>query len=131
MKYTLNKTNYHSFDVIETNKLPGRSYFIPYPSRRDADGVTMKEKRYKSSKVQCLNGSWDFRFYPVPRELPEILDTDNTTFDKLDVPSCWQFRGMTSLSISMFAINSPSNRPAFPQRKRQAGCFRGWEPTRK
>lgn len=123
MKYTLNKTNYHSFDVIETNKLPGRSYFIPYPSRRDADGVTMKEKRYKSSKVQCLNGSWDFRFYPVPRELPEILDTDNTTFDKLDVPSCWQFRGYDKPFYLNVRYQFPFKPPRIPTTEKAGRVF--------
>ncbi len=93
MRYELNKTNYHTFETIEVNKLPPRSYFIPYPDRAGADAVAPKEKRYGSPKVVCLNGTWDFKFYPVPAELPDELDTDQTEFDKLDVPSCWQFRG--------------------------------------
>ena len=43
--------------------------------------------------MQCLSGNWDFKFYPLPRELPDVLDTDALAFDTLDVPSCWQFRG--------------------------------------
>ena len=68
MKYTLNKTNYCTFETFEVNKLPGRSYFIPYPSRAEADAVSAKEKRYASEKVLCLNGTWDFKFYPRPKE---------------------------------------------------------------
>ena len=30
MLYQLNKTNYCDFAVYEQNKMPGRSYFIPY-----------------------------------------------------------------------------------------------------
>ena len=93
MKYYLDKSNYSDFDTIEKNKLPGRSYFIPYPSREGADRVSLKDKRYQSEKVKCLNGDWDFRFYPRPAELPDVLDTDNVKFDTIDVPSCWQFRG--------------------------------------
>ena len=93
MKIRLNQRNYHDFSVYEANKLPGRSYFIPYPSRGEADKVSPKEKRYRSPKVQCLNGDWDFRFYPVPSQLPDTLDTDQVKFDSIDVPSCWQFRG--------------------------------------
>ena len=39
MRYTLNRTNYHDFSVYEVNKLPGRSYFIPYPDRAGCDGA--------------------------------------------------------------------------------------------
>ena len=76
MKITLNQSNYHDFSVYEVNKLPGRSYFIPYPARAEADKVSPKEKRYRSSKVLCLNGDWDFKFYPIPSDLPEDFDTD-------------------------------------------------------
>ena len=93
MKYLLNQSNYCTFSVFEHNKLPGRSYFIPYPSRAEADAAGPLEKRYRSSKVICLNGDWDFKFYPDPREVPTTLDTDAVVFDRIDVPSCWQFRG--------------------------------------
>ena len=73
MKYRLNKTNYHDFSVMEVNKLPGRSYLIPYPDREQADAVSLKEKRYQSPKVKCLNGEWDFKFYPDPKGLPDVL----------------------------------------------------------
>ena len=33
MKYRLNTTNYHDFATFAVNKLPARSYFIPYPGR--------------------------------------------------------------------------------------------------
>ncbi len=93
MKYKLNTTNYHTFPVFEVNKLPPRSYFIPYPNRIGADTVSLKEKRYASSKVLCLNGQWDFKFYPRPAELPNLLNTDQVHFDRINVPSCWQFWG--------------------------------------
>lgn len=89
MRYFLNKQNYCNFDLYEEHKLPGRSYFIPYPNRNLADSVSPLQKRYASSKVQCLNGIWDFKFYPIPGEMPDILDTDRVEFDKLEVPSCW------------------------------------------
>lgn len=93
MKYKINQTNYSTFELFEVNKLPARSYFIPYPSKESADAVSFREKRYKSPKVCCLNGDWDFKFFPQPAKLPEIFDTDSIDFDRLDVPSCWQFRG--------------------------------------
>jgi len=93
MQYSLNRDNYHRFDVLARGKLPPRSYFIPFAAKEQADSVTLKEKRYASTKVRCLSGDWDFKFYPRPAELPQVLDTEEVSFDTIDVPSCWQFRG--------------------------------------
>ena len=94
MKYQINKTNYCTFDVLAVNRLPARSYFIPYPDRETADAVSSPlKKRYSSEKVRCLNGDWDFRFYPRPAELPEELDTEKIDFEKMPVPGCWQMHG--------------------------------------
>lgn len=114
MKYTINKTNYHDFAAYELNKLPARSYFIPYPERAQADAVTPKQKRYQSGKVQCLNGEWDFKFYPLPKELPDTLDTDSVKWDKLDVPSCWQFRGYDKPFYVNIRYQFPFKPPVIP-----------------
>lgn len=91
--YQINKENYHRFDVLALGKLPERSYFIPFSTRDKADAVSLMEKRYRSDKVTCLNGQWDFCFYPIPKELADVLDTELLAFDTIDVPTCWQFRG--------------------------------------
>ena len=93
MKYRLDLNNYRDHSVISRDRLPARSYFIPYPDRAGAEAVPSVRMRYESPLVTCLNGEWDFRFYPVPGEVPEVLDTDETDWAVLDVPSCWQFRG--------------------------------------
>ena len=114
MQYQLNTDNYCSFQVFEVNKLPGRTYFIPYPDRERADAVSMKEKRYQSEKVICLNGEWDFRFYPLPAQVPEVLDTDQVDFAKIDVPSCWQFRGYDRPFYTNIRYQFPYNPPHIP-----------------
>jgi len=92
MRYQIDRENYHRFDIIERNKLPARSYFIPFSKKALADGADILTKRYISDKVVCLNGNWDFQFYPQPKQVPAVLDTDLVEFDTIDVPSCWQFR---------------------------------------
>lgn len=114
MKYRVDNYNYHDFDTFEVNKLPPRSYFIPYPDRASADSVSLAEKRYRSPKVICLNGDWDFKFYPRPAELPELLDTDKITFDKIDVPSCWQFRGYDKPFYLNARYQFPYDPPTIP-----------------
>ncbi len=93
MKYQINQENYHRFDIIERNKLPPRAYFIPFGSQTEEAASELLHRRSQSSKVQLLSGPWDFRFYPLPDQVPAVLDTDATAFDTIDVPSCWQFRG--------------------------------------
>ncbi|MCQ2413030.1 MAG: hypothetical protein MJ057_08780 [Sphaerochaetaceae bacterium] len=94
MRYSLQSQYYSDFNTIEVNRLTPRSYFIPYPSREAQKDIALTQKRYGSQMVQCLNGSWDFRFYADPKQLPLELDTDKVDFRKLDVPSCWQYRGI-------------------------------------
>lgn len=123
MKYRLNTTNYHTFSVYEVNKLHPRSYFIPYPTRRQADAVSLLQKRYQSPKVTCLNGTWDFKFYPRPAQLPEVLDTDTVSFDSLDVPSCWQFRGYDRPFYVNIRYQFPYAPPAIPTTERAGKVF--------
>ncbi len=123
MKYTINNQNYHDFDVLEAGRLPGRSYFIPYPSREQADSVSPKEKRYASEKVVCLNGQWDFKFYPRPADLPETLDTESIAFDKIDVPACWQFRGYDRPFYVNIRYPFPFNPPLIPTTEKVGTVF--------
>ena len=123
MKYLLNKNNYHDFSVYQINRLPARSYFIPYPTREKADAVKPKEKRYRSSKVQCLNGMWDFKFYAKPAELPEVLDTDQVSFEPIDVPACWQFRGYDRPFYVNTRYQFPYHPPVIPTEEKVGKVF--------
>ena len=123
MKYQLNKTNYHDFSVFQENRLPARSYFIPYPTRGEADAVPPKKKRYRSCKVQCLNGMWDFKFYPRPIELPDTFDTDAVSFDTIDVPSCWQFRGYDRPFYVNTRYQFPYHPPVIPTEEKVGKVF--------
>ena len=114
MKYTLNTSNYHTFEIFEVNKLPGRSYFIPYPTRETANAVSPKEKRYRSEKVICLNGDWDFKFYAHPADLPAVLDTDTVAFDRMPVPDCWQFHGYDRPFYVNIRYQFPYKPPVIP-----------------
>ena len=93
MRYEINRENYHRFDIMELGKLAPRSYFIPFSTREKADAAGILQKRYTSDKVRCLNGRWDFRFYPRPDRLPQVLETELEGFDTVSVPGCWQFQG--------------------------------------
>ncbi|MCD7857753.1 MAG: hypothetical protein LUG55_08170 [Clostridiales bacterium] len=123
MRYQINNANYCTFETFAVNKLPGRSYFTPYPDRGSADAVAPKEKRYASPKVQCLNGTWDFKFYPRPKELPETLDTDKVPFDTMDVPACWQFRGYDRPFYVNIRYQFPYKPPVIPTTEKAGKVF--------
>ena len=123
MKYRINKTNYHEFNIYKINKLPSRSYFIPYEKMEQADRVSPARKRYESPKVKCLSGSWDFRFYPRPADLPDVLDTDETEWNRIDVPSCWQFRGYDKPFYVNMRYQFPFNPPKIPQEDKVPRTF--------
>ena len=114
MKYQINNSCYSDPGILEYNKLPPRSYFIPYPDRAGADAVQPLEKRYRSEKVLCLNGDWDFKFYPLPGELPAVLDTDQIAFDKMPVPGCWQFQGIDRPFYLNVRYQFPFDPPRIP-----------------
>ena len=115
MQYAINRENYHRFDILSLHKLPPRSYLIPFETRRQADSVSQKKKRYASPKVRCLSGQWDFKFYPLPAEVPAVLDTDQVRFDPIDVPSCWQFRGYDKPFYVNIRYQFPYNPPHIPK----------------
>lgn len=115
MLYQINKENYHRFEVLAMGRLPERSYFIPFSTREKADAVILKEKRYRSDKVTCLSGQWDFRFFPIPKELPDVLDTETLGFGTIDVPSCWQFRGYDRPFYVNMRYQFPYAPPKIPQ----------------
>ena len=93
VQYRLQSRYYSDFGTIDVNRLPGRSYFIPYPSRKALEGISLDEKRYRSPLVKCLNGQWDFNYYDNPNELPLVFESSELQFGKIDVPSVWQYRG--------------------------------------
>ena len=123
MQYVLNTTNYHSFDIIQDNVLPSRSYFIPFSRKERMEGVETPEKRYRSDKVEVLNGEWDFRFYRDPKELPAVLDTEKIRFDRIQVPSCWQFTGYAKPFYLNTRYQFPFRPPVIPTTEKTGRIF--------
>ena len=93
MKYTFNHTNYADFDTFEHNKLVPRSFFIPFVTRNKARTAGVLTERTDSSKVTMLNGEWDFKYYSNMLKMPRIIDSAEEEWDKIQVPSVWQFSG--------------------------------------
>ncbi|MGN0457799.1 MAG: glycoside hydrolase family 2 TIM barrel-domain containing protein [Eubacterium sp.] len=111
MRYKINKTNYRDFNNFAQNRLPHRSYFIPFLSRERLFKTTYLTERYESDSVYMLSGEWDFHYYRHSSMLPNELDTQSTEFDKVNVPSTWQKTGYDRInylnSMYPFRCNPP------------------------
>lgn len=115
MKYHLKTGNYKSFDKFRENILAPRSYFIPFKSFEALAKTNSRTERYCSDEVECLSGEWDFKYYKKCTELEAELDTDNIRFDKISVPSMWQFTGYEKPYYVNTRYQFKPNPPYFPE----------------
>ena len=93
MIYNLKNTNYKNFEVYSDNVLKPRSYFIPFGDFKVLRATDIRTERYGSDRVEVLSGEWDFQYFARVSDLPEQYDTERMAFDRVTVPSCWQFTG--------------------------------------
>jgi len=121
MKY-IQKNYFNDFNTIRLNALEPRSYFIPFKNKEESN-VPLLEKRYKSSKVKVLNGEWDFKFYQNPNDLGSTFDTDEIKFDKLKVPSVFEYNGYGRPSYVNVRYEFKFNEPYVPTTKPVTNYF--------
>ena len=93
MKYRIQKLHANEFGIFEENKLPARSYFIPYGDRAALAAQNAVTERANSDKVTLLSGDWQFAYFDHVSRLPAYFDTDKRSFDTVPVPSTWQRTG--------------------------------------
>ena len=78
--------------VTGVNKLPGHTFFIPFPSKDTALSGSWDKSEYFMS----LNGQWKFHWSPdVKTRPPEFFrkDFDVSGWPEIEVPSDWQMKG--------------------------------------
>ena len=122
MKYQIKKLLINNFDVYEENKLPGRSYFIPYGDKEVLNSKTAVDERFGSEMVTVLSGEWEFKYYKQISRLPNIIDTDNIVFDKIAVPSVWQRTGYEEPCYLNTRYEFPMTLPSVPD-EMSAGLY--------
>lgn len=136
MKYQINRTNYRDFQKISENRLPHRSYFIPFCSERSMQSVSYLEERERSDAVALLSGEWDFVYYKSAAGLKAVIDTDHMAFGRVTVPSTWQKTGYDQInylnSMYPFRCNPPKTpkncpvgvyRKQFDLKKREGNTY--------
>lgn len=114
MKYKIHRNLHTDFNVFEDKKLPERSYFIPFSSEKAFENTDYKNERYNSDRVTILSGAWDFVYYKKLSEIPTILDTQTTAFDKINVPCTWQRTGYDQIAYINTRYPFPKKPPYIP-----------------
>ena len=114
MKYSVNRAIHSDFNVIDENKLPARAYFIPFSNNDALSKTDYKNERYNSDRVVMLSGDWDFKYYNKLSDIPTCLDTDNTDFDRISVPSTWQRNGYDQIAYINTRYPFPKKPPHIP-----------------
>ena len=93
MIYRIDRLHANDFEILEENKLAARSYFIPYGNRETLAAQSPVTERQNSDRVTLLNGDWQFAYFEHVNRLPVNFNTDERTFDTVQVPSTWQRTG--------------------------------------
>lgn len=114
MNYKTHKNLHTDFSIFEENKLDARSYFIPFSSTKKLEKTDYKNERYQSDRITMLSGEWDFAYYEKLSLVPDSLDTDSISFDKITVPCTWQRTGYDQIAYINTRYPFPKKPPHIP-----------------
>lgn len=114
MKYSIHRNLHTDFSIYEENKLDARSYFIPFSSVKKLVKTDYKNERYKSDRIMMLSGEWNFAYYEKLSLVPDSLDTDRVSFDKITVPCTWQRTGYDQIAYINTRYPFPKKPPHIP-----------------
>lgn len=114
MKYSISRNLHTDFSVFEQNKLPERSYFIPFSSVKALKKSDYLNERYVSDRVQILSGEWDFAYFDKLSGVPDEFDADALSFDRVTVPSTWQRTGYDQIAYINCRYPFPKRPPDIP-----------------
>ena len=115
MKYQISRSLHSDFSVFEENKLAERSYFIPFSTTKKLLESDYKNERYVSDRTISLSGKWDFAYFDKLSKIPNTFDTENFSFDEIDVPSTWQRTGYDQIAYINTRYPFPKKPPHIPQ----------------
>jgi beta-galactosidase len=110
-------------DVFGINKLPPRADSIPFGSVQSA----LRGKREDSEFYKSLNGKWKFNWVGKPADRPQNFfepDFDDTTWQTITVPSCWETQGHGIPIYSNIRYPHGANPPFIPHDYNLVGSYR-------
>jgi beta-galactosidase/beta-glucuronidase len=114
--------NWRNLGVLHKNRLPERSYYIPYKN----ENLALTYERGYSHEFKLLNGIWKFHYAEHPQLSPtnfyqEFFDTSD--WDDLQVPSNWQMKGYGKPHYTNVQYPFPIDPPHIPS-ENPTGSYR-------
>ncbi len=104
---------YEDPSVFRVNTQPDRSYYIPCANAAEA----FADARQSSTRMQLLNGNWEFALYKSPLNLPDGLlcsDVPLPEGSQIPVPSVWQNHGYDYHQYTNIRYPFPYDPPYVP-----------------
>lgn len=102
---------YENPQILHENRLDAKSVIFKYESLEDA----LLYNRANSRGYQLLNGEWNFKLYDMPSEVTNEMHTElDSTYEKITVPSLWQFEGHGNLQYTDEGFPFPIDVPYLP-----------------
>jgi len=98
--------SYENLNLIQENREPQRSYYIPYDTLEKA----LEGNKEKSEYYKLLNGQWDFAYFKRDIDVPEVI----TKWNKIPVPSNWQMHGYDAPYYTNVNYPYPVDAPYVP-----------------
>lgn len=117
-KEELNLREYENLRKTSHGRLKTRAYYIPYATLDQA----LSGDRTKSPYFKLLNGEWDFKYFERDDDVPS-KPGEIENWDKISVPSCWQFRGYGQIYYTNTAYTFPVDVPYVPD-ENPCGVYR-------
>ena len=105
------KNYFEDPSVLHLGTCPNRSYYIPCANAEEA---AQKCPRTAGSRMQLLNGVWDFKYYSSVRDLKTAPWEDDEAYDQIEVPSCWQMKGYDQIQYTNVNYPIPFDPPYVP-----------------
>lgn len=105
--------HFENLNILHENTLPLRAYYIPASKELGP----LVEDRTRSDRMQCLSGTWKFRYYESIHALTTPFydpEFDASQFDEIPVPSVWQMLGYDCQQYTNIRYPIPFDPPYVP-----------------
>ncbi len=111
--------NIENQNILHINRLDPRATIIPAQKR----GVYYRNKE-ESSFLRSLNGDYRFLYKEEDTEKSFYkVEIDDSSWDIIDVPSMWQYRGYGKPEYPNVKYSIPAT-PPFVKKQNPVGCYR-------
>ncbi|CEM02680.1 unnamed protein product [Vitrella brassicaformis CCMP3155] len=132
------KKDWQNPQVYGKNRLPMHSPLSYHPSESAAMALktyhprrSMPEEGARPQQTKCLNGQWRFKLFPSPTALAGNVDWrefykragSERDWDRINVPSNWEFEGYSHLIYTNVKYPFVCNPPYVPASDNPTGCY--------